>query len=309
MRPDLLERLHADPDLTAFAVVDGALVDALPGTLAGLGCVHYCLYLGELSPDLAAVAPWLVMLPPGSAAATWWAGQPAGACAGITGLSTTPDAIALRRHLRTLTTVLQPRGETGEETVLLRFYDPVVLNQLMPLLDDAQQARLFGPLAELWAEPEGGGPPIVHLRRPFAGAVPPGLLRLSAEQVAALDANAVRRFEAGLAAQLQEDYPDTWGQLAEPVRLMMVGGALDKARGYGLTWESSLTGFLHLMASVNPRFDTHPVIQAALTRDILPPDERMMRLLEWDAPDVWAQARTMGHPLDWPLREKGEQNA
>jgi hypothetical protein len=206
----------------------------------------------------------------------------------------------LRRHLRTLTTVIHPDGET----VLFRFYDPVVLNQVMPLLDNAQQARLFDPLVELWADLESGGGPIVHLRRPIAEPPPRGPLRLTQEQIEALDRTAEKAFENELVQQLQQDYPDTWGQLSADVRGDMVRGALAKAREYGLSWESSLTAFLHLMAGVNPNFDRHPVIQAALTRDILPPDERLKKLLQWDDVDVWGEARLTGSPLEWPLLQR-----
>lgn len=261
MRPQLMDRLYGDPSLTAFAVIDGAACDGLPGELARLESVHYCLYLGEIAPDLAAVAPWLVMLPHGSEVAQWWAARPAGAGEGITGLSTTPDVIALRRHLRTLTTVVQPGGAT----VLFRFYDPVVLNQVLPLLDDAQQARLFGPIAELWAEPATGGPPIVHLRRPSPEPPPRGLLRISETQMAELDAQAVRSFEQRLVEFLERRFPEVTTQLPPDHLPNLARTACKRGPEYGLVTERDLARWAFLALFMGEDFMERPEAEGAFT--------------------------------------------
>lgn len=47
---------------TVFAVLDGATVPDLPATLTSLRAEYRCLYRGELQPDMAEVAPYLVLL-------------------------------------------------------------------------------------------------------------------------------------------------------------------------------------------------------------------------------------------------------
>lgn len=236
MTPGFLQRLHADRSLLPFAVVDGALFTDLPAELAQLGGDHQRLYLGELEPEVARVAPWLVPLPPGSPAAAWWAARPGEACEGITGLAACDGLIALRRHLRTLTTVIHPDGET----VLFRFYDPVVLNQVMPLLNDAQQARLFGPLVELWADLESGGGPIVHLRRPIAEPPPRGPLRLTQEQIEALDGHANARLHREIADFLTGKFPKVAEALGHEELLALVARADDEASEFGLETERDI---------------------------------------------------------------------
>jgi len=77
---------------------------------------------------------------------------------------------------------------------------------------------------------------------------------------------------------------------------------LAKARGYGLTWESSLTVFVAHMVEICPAYDEHPAVQRVLRDARIPPDERTRALLseltgeEWeeaarmcDADDYWAK--------------------
>ena len=149
----LADALFGGPEsgLRAYAVVDGAARLDLLATLFDLDAEHVCLFIGQLDPEVAAVAPWLVALdgPDGafSALAEGWGGAQA-----IFVRSAAPIA-PLRRHFRTLTMVETP----DRKTVFFRFYDPRVLRSVVPIFTPAQRARLFGKAVEAYfcEGPEG----------------------------------------------------------------------------------------------------------------------------------------------------------
>lgn len=136
----LADALFGDPEseLRAYAVVDGAARLDLLATLYDLDAERACLFIGDLEPEVAAVAPWLVPLPgpdgPFEALSTGWGGAQA-----IYVRSALPLA-PLRRHFRTLTMVETP----DRKTVFFRFYDPRVLRSVVPIFTPAQRSRLFG---------------------------------------------------------------------------------------------------------------------------------------------------------------------
>src|SRR6266705_199728 len=58
----IAEALFGNGDTQVFAVLDGASVPGLPMLLYQHKPEHCCLYRGELEPDMATVAPYLVRL-------------------------------------------------------------------------------------------------------------------------------------------------------------------------------------------------------------------------------------------------------
>lgn len=69
-----------------------------------------------------------------------------------------------------------------------------------------------------------------------------------------------------------------------------------KARGYGLTWESSLTIFVSHMLTINPEFDKQPAVQAVLVDPTIPGDEKMQALLGLVDDDEWEEAAKQVDP-------------
>src|SRR5690606_16819343 len=63
--------LFADPDLAVWAVVDGARADSLLDAIYEHQVEHACLYSGELPPDMAEVAPYVVRLEPDAPFTHW----------------------------------------------------------------------------------------------------------------------------------------------------------------------------------------------------------------------------------------------
>ena len=69
------DHLFSDPEASVFAVLDGASVPKLLDHLAPHASEYECLYRGELKPDLAAAAPYLVSLKADSELTQWIVGE------------------------------------------------------------------------------------------------------------------------------------------------------------------------------------------------------------------------------------------
>lgn len=166
----LYETLFADEHLRAYAVLDGASVPGLPMRLFEQQPEHRCLFRGELRPDVAEVAPYVVRLDPDSDFAAWVLGEGWGAHWGVFALAE-PDIDTMRRHFRTFLTVTDPKGKA----VLFRFYDPRVLRLYLPTCNAGELQKIFGPVASYLLE--GDDADTLLRFRPAGG-------RLRAEQLA-----------------------------------------------------------------------------------------------------------------------------
>lgn len=133
----------------AFAVLDGASIDGLPALLQKNAAEAMCLFSGDLDPMLAAVAPYLVQLKHGSAAAQMALRDGWNAHWGIV-LVTDADTsmLALRSHLRRILRVAAPGGES----MLFRFYDPRAFRTVVPHFDPQQHKQFFGPIHGCYVE-------------------------------------------------------------------------------------------------------------------------------------------------------------
>src|SRR5215216_4043175 len=94
------EHLFSDADANVFAVLDGASVPGLLDKLYGLSPNFCCLFRGELPPDMAEVAPYLVQLEPDSEFMSWVINHGWGNHWGIFA-TTDADLRAAARHFRT----------------------------------------------------------------------------------------------------------------------------------------------------------------------------------------------------------------
>src|SRR5258708_30653063 len=65
------KHLFTDEDANVFAALDGASIPDLLDKLYGLLPEFECLYRGELEPDVAEVAPYLVRLEPNAEFTKW----------------------------------------------------------------------------------------------------------------------------------------------------------------------------------------------------------------------------------------------
>ena len=138
-------------ETATYAVLDGA---GIPNLLDKLyddnGPKFECLFSGEMAPDIAEVAPYLVKLERDSDFSQWvlsgW-----GNSWGIFVLAPAelemPD---LRRHLRKLNMVYDPNNKP----LYFRWYDPRVLRTIFPTFEPDQLEATFGPVKQFVLEDE-----------------------------------------------------------------------------------------------------------------------------------------------------------
>jgi hypothetical protein len=141
---------------SVYAILDGASVPELQPKLKEAKEEHVCLYRGELEPDLAGVAPYLVKLRRDSPFTDWVLNEGWGNHWGI--FVSTPVGIeALRRHLRQF---LRVRDHTGQ-VLYFRYYDPRVLRVYLPTCRRNEIRAIYGPITRFLAEEEETGNALV----------------------------------------------------------------------------------------------------------------------------------------------------
>ena len=143
----LSEHLFSGEESNLFAVLDGASVPELLDKLYGLSPTFCCLLKGELAPDMAEVAPYLVQLEPGSEFTNWVIGQGWGKHWGIFA-ATGGDLRAAARHFRAFLIVYDDAGRP----LRFRYYDPRVLRTYLPTCNAEELATLFGPVTSFLLE-------------------------------------------------------------------------------------------------------------------------------------------------------------
>lgn len=157
----LAGQLFGRGDLSVFAIFDGASVKNLIKNLYQHEPEFCCLYRGQLEPDTATVAPYLVRLEPDAEFTQWVMGEGWGVHWGVFVLSAA-DLRTLRNHFREFLRVELP----DRRQVLFRFYDPRVLRCFLPSCNAEELAKFFGPVQALVAEGES---PELGLRFTVAG--------------------------------------------------------------------------------------------------------------------------------------------
>lgn len=138
--------------VSTYAVLDGASVPDLRNLLHSLKPRHECLYLGELTDDVAEVAPYLVQLELETPFTKVVLEQGWGKHWGIFAASES-GIRDLRQHFRRYLTVYDQDGKA----MLFRYYDPRVLRVFLPTCNAEEIGKLFGPVKTFFAEAEKPG--------------------------------------------------------------------------------------------------------------------------------------------------------
>lgn len=143
------DTLFSQEGMNVFAVLDGASVPDLLQTLYEHQPEYVCLYRGQLEPDLASVAPYLVHIHSDTPLADWLIQKGWGEHWGIFALTDT-DLITMRKHFRKFLTVHDSDGKP----LLFRYYDPRVLRLYLPTCNAEELATIFGPISSYLVEGE-----------------------------------------------------------------------------------------------------------------------------------------------------------
>ena len=155
--PDLPRHLFAEAKYHSYAVLDGAAnPDLIDHLYDGERPAFACLYRGELEPDMAECAPYLVRLEQGSPFTQWLIDHCLGKHWGILALSraSLPELLL---HFRKHSMIY----DLDNRPLLFRYYDPRVLRDYLPECDREELQEFFGPVAAYFAEAEDGE---FHLR-------------------------------------------------------------------------------------------------------------------------------------------------
>lgn len=137
----LRRHLFSDDETSVFAVLDGASVPDLLDALYEHQPENECLYRGEIKPDIAEVAPYLVLLADDSAFTDWVLSEGWGNHWGIFAVAR-EELAAMRRHFRRYLIVHDPDGKP----LYFRYYDPRVLRVYLPTCNAEELGTVFGPV-------------------------------------------------------------------------------------------------------------------------------------------------------------------
>jgi hypothetical protein len=151
MTKEQLEKILFSDNTRVFAVLDGASIPELRMKIYEMRPQHYCLFRGELAPDMQEVAPYLVHLAPGATFTEWVLNECSGKHWGIFAHSL-HSIKEMRRHFRSLVTVYNEAGDP----MIFRFYDPRVLLNYLPTCNGGELKTFFGKIDTFFAEKEKG---------------------------------------------------------------------------------------------------------------------------------------------------------
>ena len=147
MNKEKFENILFSERTRIYAILDGASVPDLPMKLYEMQPPRYCLFTGDLEPDMAEVAPYLVRLYPRAPFTDWVLKEFWGKHWGIFAHSRKPLK-EMRKHFRSLVTVYDEKGNP----MLFRFYDPRVLRRFLPTCKPEEIKTFFGDVDTFFAE-------------------------------------------------------------------------------------------------------------------------------------------------------------
>jgi hypothetical protein len=134
-----------------YCILDGASVPELPMRLYETRAPNYCLFQGDLEPDMLYVAPYVVQLLPGNDMFDLVLNNGLGKHWGV--FARSPHSIReMRRHFQSLVNVLDERANS----FVFRFYDPRVLRRYLPTCSTEELETFFGKIHDYFAETEDG---------------------------------------------------------------------------------------------------------------------------------------------------------
>lgn len=145
----IVEQLFGIESASLFAVLDGASVPGLLDKLKAMKPENTCLFSGELAPDVAQTAPYLVSLARGHEFTDWVVAQGWGEHWGIfAAADEATNFRQMRNHFRTFLMVRRYDGKS----LYFRYYDPRVMRVYLPTCTADELAYVCGPIAAYFME-------------------------------------------------------------------------------------------------------------------------------------------------------------
>lgn len=126
-------------------------------------------------------------------------------------------------------------------------------------------------------------------------------MKIRKSQFANLDERAVDDFVERVAGMVRQQNQSLIPPGVDDAHLRtMVRHGIEKAKRYGLTWESSIGKFVGLMFGIAPNFDEHLAVQAILVDPLIAPNERVEELFRRLKPEQWEGAVRRYDMNAWP---------
>ena len=147
MTKEQLEKILFGDRMLVYAILDGASIPELRTKFYEMDPPYYCLFRGELEPDMASVAPYLVSLLPGTPFTDWVLKESFGKHWGIF-LQSKYSIKEMRGHLRGNITVFNEEGNP----MIFRYYDPRVITKYLPTCTGEELNEFFGVVDMFYAE-------------------------------------------------------------------------------------------------------------------------------------------------------------
>lgn len=286
MQPDdpILDLLNFD-DAVVFAVVDGAMMDDLRKVLRSYQLDAQALYFDHQSQIANSNGPHLIHCADESEIVTVRAAfQPDGV---VWWVWSEPDAshakAAIFRHLRGLGMVEIPANYPNPsnprapmERVLFRHADARVMARVLPVLEPAQRARLFGRAGAIVLQ-QGG-----QLRRALVPAdlpmAPPGFLRLSRAQMDQIAEVGKQESHQRILAYLRRTMPPEFASASDDQMNELIELSDTTGRNLGLKSEKAHARWAYLMLLSRGQIAEALEVQDAL-RNAADPDARVKALM------------------------------
>ncbi len=137
--------------MKTWAILDGARDDRIVRAVDRSYQDKCCLFAGNLSPQLQAVAPYLVRVDRGEELSHYVLENGWGNAWGVF-FTSSGSLETLRKHFRRF---LRATDEVGRR-VLFRFYDPRVLSIYLATCNNEELTTIFGPIDRFVLETEAG---------------------------------------------------------------------------------------------------------------------------------------------------------
>lgn len=279
-----------------WMILDAARDPAIWPMLRTSSLQNACLYSGTIPPALAAVAPYLVQLHQDHPATQRLLARAWGNSWGVF-LECEAKMAELRRHLRTLLMVRDPRGNQ----LVFRYYDPRVLRVYLPTCHRQELHRVFGPVERLWMEHQSPDT-LLEFHFPLAGlrtrthdldrapAVAPranadewtrravlpntGALTIRPEQLDAFSQVERRKFEDWMVAHLTRFFPREATAMGGESRVRdLIRHGIGRSAAYGITAKRDVCKYLDLMMLLGRDFDADDLFGSALKQSWPPSDK------------------------------------
>lgn len=125
------------------------------------------------------------------------------------------------------------------------------------------------------------------------------MLTIRKQQMEIFQAEAEERFVDTLIAHLRRWHADKVIALPEDILRWRVEYGIERARSYGITWESNIGAFLGLMFEISPRFDTQENTQQCLRDEAITPDWRIDVMMKKLVDEDWERATESDGGYGW----------